>query len=83
MPTATPADLRIVEERDRAYVAAYVAERCTKRAAEVLGLDHATYLGRLRRIRRRHGADSLVQLVYLMRLDLPSGLVVAGTMDAG
>lgn len=54
MPTATPAELRIL--------GAYVAYGSTKLAAHSLGMSHEAYRARLKRLYRRHGVRNMGEL---------------------
>lgn len=65
MPTATPAQIALVE--------AYVRCGSAKAAAECLGVRPDTYRQRLSRVYARFQVTNMGQLVYVLRfqLDLP------------
>ena len=56
MPTATPADLRLV--------VAYIASGSTKCAAHELGMTHEAYRRRLSRLYRRQGVCNMASLIH-------------------
>lgn len=66
MPTATPAELRIV--------VVYLVNGSVKAASVEYHISDRAFRQRLDRIYRKYGVSNRAQLVYVLRAQLPDGL---------